>query len=148
MTPKPAKTQSKVVVKPKTLAKERYYEARGARKTATALARLTSKKSEIVVNGKSYKEYFKIPSHQEAVIAPFKMLNQENVGASVKVYGGGIHAQAEAVRHAISRALVKMDEALKKRLRQFGFLTRDPRMVERKKYGLKKARRAPQWAKR
>src|SRR3989344_5191309 len=107
MTPRPAKTQSKPVV----VKKERYYVARGARKTATALARLTSQKSEIVVNGKDYKEYFKIPMHQEKVIAPFKMLNQENVGASVKVYGGGIHAQAEAVRHAISRALVKMDEA-------------------------------------
>lgn len=145
MVPRPAKTQK---IQPKVVPTVRYYAARGARKTAVALVRLTSKKSEIIVNGKDYKAYFRIPLHQGTVLAPFKMLNQENVGASVKVYGGGIHAQAEAVRHAISRALVKMDETLKKRLRQFGFLTRDSRMVERKKYGLKKARKAPQWAKR
>ena len=69
-------------------------------------------------------------------------------GVEVKVSGGGIGAQAEAVRHGISRALLKINPELKKPLKRAGFLTRDPRMVERKKYGLKKARRAPQWAKR
>ena len=67
---------------------------------------------------------------------------------TVKVKGGGIMAQSEAVRHGLSRALVKFNESFKKLLREAGFLTRDPRMVERKKYGLKKARRAPQWQKR
>jgi small subunit ribosomal protein S9 len=86
---------------------------------------------------------------RETALAPLNNLKlADKFDVTIKVVGGGIHAQAEAVRHGLARALVLSDAGLKKRLRGLGFLTRDPRMVERKKYGLKKARRAPQWQKR
>ncbi len=101
------------------------------------------------VNGADYTLYFKTPKQRAALLAPFKMLNiAERFNASVMVHGGGINAQAEAARNAIAKAIIKFDESLKKRLRRFGYVTRDARMVERKKYGHKKARRAPQWKKR
>ncbi|MBI2025149.1 MAG: 30S ribosomal protein S9 [Candidatus Harrisonbacteria bacterium] len=126
-----------------------YFQARGGRKTAYAFARVLSGKGELTVNSKNYKDYFRIPKNQKAASAPFDILNiKDKVSASVKVSGGGINAQAEAVRNAVARALAKFDVNLKSALRRAGFLTRDSRMVERKKYGLKKARRAPQWAKR
>ena len=82
-------------------------------------------------------------------MAPIEELKlEEKLAVVVKVVGGGVSAQAEAVRHGLARALALMEPELKTRLRVAGFLTRDPRMVERKKYGLKKARRAPQWKKR
>ncbi|OGY64994.1 MAG: 30S ribosomal protein S9 [Candidatus Harrisonbacteria bacterium RIFCSPLOWO2_01_FULL_40_28] len=130
----------------------KYFEAVGRRKTAVARVRLfkaSSKTSDVEVNKKSYKDYFVLPRQQKTVIAPFDLLSlQGTLKATVRVRGGGIEAQAEAVRHGIARALVVMDEASKKRLQRASFLTRDSRMVERKKYGLKKARRAPQWNKR
>ena len=93
--------------------------------------------------------YFRLPKHQTEVVSPLDALQvADRVRISVHVKGGGIHAQAHAVRNALAKALVKFDQESKKRLRRMGFLTRDARMVERKKYGLKKARRAPQWAKR
>ncbi len=129
--------------------KDRYYEARGGRKTATAVARIFHGKGGITVNGKEYAAYFREEADQEKVREPFLAVGQADaLAASVKVAGSGIHAQAEAVRHALSRALLKLNETFKKPLRVRGFLTRDARMVERKKYGLKKARRAPQWSKR
>ena len=128
---------------------ERYFEAVGRRKTAVARVRLHPKKSGITINGIDYKEYFKMPKYQETVLSPFEVMKiAEKFGVSIKVFGGGLTGQAEAIRHGISRALVKVDEAHRKRLRAVGYLTRDSRMVERKKYGKKKARRAPQWAKR
>ena len=127
----------------------RYHEAVGRRKTAVARVRIFGKGGDISVNGKEYKKYFTVARHQVGVAAPFKEAQLEGkFGVEAKVAGGGIGAQAEAVRHGISRALLKINPELKKPLKRAGFLTRDPRMVERKKYGLKKARRAPQWAKR
>ena len=143
-------TKTKKVVKKaevKSIGKERYFYARGARKTAVARVKLFTKNTGITVNGKAYQDYFKTPVCRQMLTAPLKAVQQE-LGVIAMVAGGGINAQAEAVRHGIARALVKFNETFKKRLRKEGFLTRDPRMVERKKYGLKKARRAPQWAKR
>jgi small subunit ribosomal protein S9 len=129
--------------------KKRYVEAVGRRKTSVARVRLTPGASEIKINGKDYKEYLKSPKLQEIAIAPLTVLNlKDKHGFSIVLIGGGIVSQAEAIRHGISRALIKFDAELKKRLKKYDFLTRDSRMVERKKYGLKKARRAPQWAKR
>ena len=127
----------------------RYFAAKGGRKTANASARVFSGKG-ITVNGKDYKEYFKSSMrNQMAALAPFEALKiNDSMGASVIVSGGGINAQAEAVRNAISRALAKSDETMKPALRRAGYMTRDSRTVERKKYGLLKARRSPQWAKR
>lgn len=127
----------------------RYKQGVGGRKTASAQVRIFPKQSGIVVNGKEYTEYFAQPRHQLTVLAPLKTAQMENaIGISVMVQGGGISAQADAIRNGIARALVSHDTELKKALRRDGHMTRDPRAVERKKYGLKKARRAPQWAKR
>lgn len=146
MAKSPAKTKSAAAPEP---AKERYIEAVGRRKTSVARVRIYPKKSGIVVNGVDYKQYFKMPKYQETVFAALDLIKvPEKIGAEVKVFGGGLTGQAEAVRHGLSRALVKLNETYRKKLRSAGFLTRDSRMVERKKYGLKKARRAPQWAKR
>src|SRR3989344_3093895 len=132
-----------------TITVDRYVEAVGRRKTAIARVRLYPKKTGYTINGKAYQDYFPMKKYQEMILTPFEVLSMnEKMGVNVLVRGGGINAQAEAVRHGISRALVVWDETFRKRLRISGFLTRDPRMVERKKYGLKKARRAPQWAKR
>jgi small subunit ribosomal protein S9 len=129
--------------------KERYFEAVGRRKTAVARVRLYTKKDGITVNGKNYTEYFPVLRYQkEAAVALEKMKIGDKLGAVIKVKGGGLSAQAEAVRHGIARALVKFNADFKKRLRRVGYLTRDPRMVERKKYGLHKARRGHQWRKR
>lgn len=132
-----------------TVKSERYFEAVGRRKTAVARVRLFTKKTNIEVNGKDLKIYFPNLRLQKALTAPFdKMKIIDKLGASIKLSGGGISAQAEAAALGISRALVKFNADFKKRLKRFGHLTRDSRAVERKKYGLKKARRAPQWKKR
>lgn len=128
----------------------KYYEARGARKTAVARVRLWTKgEKEFFVNGKHLSQYFPIPELQQTALASLRKMNVEGkFRIEVKVGGGGISAQAEAIRHGIARALVLFNPDFKKRLRKAGYLTRDPRMRERKKFGLKRARRAPQWAKR
>lgn len=142
MTSKPQ--TEKLVVK-----KNRFTQARGGRKTANAIARVFANIPGIFVNDKDYKEYFKTPRNQAVAESPIKVLNvADKLGATVHVSGGGINAQADAVRNAISRALTKLNETYRIPLKRAGFLTRDARMVERKKYGLVKARRAPQWAKR
>lgn len=133
----------------KKVESSRYYEGKGGRKTSIARVRISSKVKGITVNDKAYKEYFKEVRLQKDVEAPFEVMGlTEQMGATVKVKGGGLKGQAGAVRHGLARALVLFNEEFRKRLRKEGFLTRDPRMVERKKYGLRKARRAPQWAKR
>ena len=139
----PTKEESK-----KSKSGSKYFEDKGRRKTAVARVRIfTGEKVE--VNGQSLAEYFPLKKLQETVTAPFKITGfSEKMGASVKVSGGGVSAQAEAARHGISRSLVAMDPELRKPLKAAGFLKRDPRMVERKKAGLKKARRAPKWRKR
>ena len=140
----PAKT-IEIAAKP-----DRYWEAVGRRKTAIARVRLFTKGDKVlVVNGKLYDVYFQDLTNRAVVEEALKkMKSLERFRMSAKVSGGGIHAQAEAIRHGISRALIKFNPDFRKRLRRAGYLTRDPRMKERKKFGLKKARRAPQWAKR
>jgi small subunit ribosomal protein S9 len=129
--------------------KERYFETVGRRKTAIARVRLYTKKTGIEVNNQDFQKYFPILRLQKKITAPLEKMKIINkLGAVVKVKGGGINAQAEAISLGIARALVKFNPDFRKRLRRAGHLTRDARVVERKKYGLKKARRAPQWQKR
>lgn len=129
--------------------KDKYYEATGRRKTAISRVRLYTKVKTLTVNNKPLDEYFKVARFQKAAFEPIeKMKIGDKLGAIVKVSGGGHMAQSEATRLAVARALIKFNPIFKKRLRKLGFLTRDSRAVERKKYGLKKARRAPQWKKR
>lgn len=127
-----------------------YIESTGRRKTATARVRVApAKTNSIVVNDKEYTTYFPTKELQAVVMDAFN--TEEVVGkyaVTVKVVGGGAHAQAEAVRHGISRSLVKEDALLRKPLKKEGFLKRDPRTKERRKFGLKKARKSPQWSKR
>jgi small subunit ribosomal protein S9 len=150
-TKKTAKKEEEVEVE-KTEEKSQYFYAVGKRKTAIAQVRIyLSEKAEkgIVVNEKKFEEYFPIARLRDTLKAPLAMAGQDvKFDVSVKVRGGGVSAQAEAVRLGISRALVKFNGDLKKSLRDRGFMTRDARKVERKKPGLKKARKSPQWAKR
>ncbi len=125
------------------------YRAVGRRKSASARVRIDKGKGEVIINGQELKVYFPYFEMQEIVMAPLKALGKEkDLDVSVKVNGGGKKGQAVAVQHGIARALVKWNEDFKKSLRAGAFLTRDSRVKERKKPGLKKARRAPQWSKR
>jgi small subunit ribosomal protein S9 len=134
----------------KTKEKVKYYQATGRRKTSTCVVRLFEKKSgEILINEKKLEEYFPTPELQKTVREPLVDLSMvDKFFISAKLKGGGVKSQAEAVRHGIARALVLFDENLRKQVKSAGYLTRDPRMRERKKPGLKRARRAPQWRKR
>lgn len=129
---------------------EKYWEAVGRRKTSVARVRLfTRGRKEFLVNDKPYREYFPtLDLEQIASAALSKMNTLDRFRVLVKVRGGGYHSQAEAVRHATARVLVEFNFNFRKRLKKAGYLTRDPRMRERKKFGLKRARRAPQWSKR
>ncbi len=129
---------------------KKYIEAVGRRKKAIARVRLFEKgKGEITVNEKSVGDFFPIFEHQEMLRQPFEAVGQEGkFDVSVKVKGGGISGQAESVRLGIARALIKLDPELRTSLKKLGYLKRDPRVRERKKPGLKAARRAPQWSKR
>lgn len=123
----------------------------GRRKTAIARLKLTKKSEDglhLKVNDQDYKTYFPYFDWHELLTKPLKMAGVENFEAIVKVSGGGQRSQAEAVRHAIARALVVLNPEAKAALRKEGYITRDPREKERMKPGLKKARRAPQWSKR
>lgn len=128
----------------------RYIETVGRRKTSVARVRIfPGSKFSMNINNKPFESYFLTFELKDIVTAPFKKPGlTESFAVSVKVKGGGIHSQAEAVRHGISRALEVHDPVLRKILKPLGFLKRDPRMKERRKFGLKKARKAPQWAKR
>jgi len=130
--------------------KKGYVEAIGRRKTATARVRISPcPKLSLIINGKDVNDYFQTSELRSIVGAAFskgEMASEYFV--SVKVAGSGIHAQAEAVRHGITRALVNGDENLRVKLKKLGFLKRDSRAVERKKFGLKKARKSPTWSKR
>ena len=129
---------------------DRYFEAIGRRKTAVARVRLfTRGEKQFLVNGAPYQKYFTMAEEQQTVTASMrKMKCLDKFKVTVMVKGGGRNAQAEAVRHGTARVLVDFNNNFKKRLRKVGYLTRDPRMRERKKFGLKRARKAPQWAKR
>lgn len=131
--------------------KTAYIEGIGRRKTASARVRLTpSSATTIVVNGKPHTEYFKHLALQQVVtdILETKEAGIENYTITVKVVGGGISAQADAIRLGIARSLVKEKESRRIPLKREGFLKRDPRAVERKKFGLRKARKRPAWSKR
>ena len=135
-----------------TIEKGGYIEAVGRRKTAAARVRISkskTKKGHIVVNEKPHTDFFKTAELQNIVTDPMSKVElEQGFDVSARVKGGGQHAQAEAVRHGISRALVAFDLELRKNLKKEGFLKRDPRTKERRKFGLKKARKAPQWSKR
>jgi len=135
----------------------RYLEAIGRRKTCTARVRAfyipedkrESGQIRIAVNSRPYLEYFKILELQKAVDAPLRKLKLQDVfSVSAKTSGGGFRGQAEAIRHGLSKILAKLDPEWHKRLKRSKFLTRDPRAVERKKYGRHKARKGHQWHKR
>lgn len=126
---------------------KKYTEGIGRRKSAIARVRLEdAAKQNIIVNGKDLESYFPVKELQETVLSP--LINKKTFNVSIKVIGGGISSQAGAIRHGIARALISIDETLRKELKGEGFLKRDPRSKERKKYGLKKARKSPQWSKR
>ena len=172
----PEKSKTKLALKPKTkqvrsvskqadkkaakkitkVDDKRYYEAVGRRKQATARVRLHTsdpsnsvKEGKLLINEKPYKEYFKTLALQKKIEAPFSRLKSlSRFRATVKVSGGGSTGQAEAVRHGLSRALILFDDNFRKKLKKSGYLTRDPRKKERKKFGKKKARKSPQWSKR
>lgn len=129
---------------------DRYFEATGRRKTAVARVRLFTKgEKEFLVNDKQYQQYFQTADDQETAVSSMKKMKcLDKFRVTVKVKGGGHTAQAEAVRHGTARVLVDFNQNFRKRLRKAGYLTRDARMRERKKFGLKRARRAPQWSKR
>lgn len=150
-SPKKSVSKKKEVKKETPVSEDsRYIESIGRRKKAVARVRIWTKgKKEFLVNQKPFNEYFSTLDLQEkaqSALTKMNCLDKFKISALVK--GGGINAQAEAIRHGISRALVTFNDDFKKRLKKAGFLTRDPRMRERKKFGLKRARRAPQWRKR
>lgn len=138
----------------KEKSKERYVEAVGRRKTSTARVRIwPSAKSSFIVNGKEAKDYFHTEGERRLITDPIVKItppDKANAKWSIeaRVSGGGTHSQAEAVRHGLSRALVESDSEWRGKLKTLGFLKRDPRAKERRKFGLKKARKAPQWSKR
>lgn len=139
-------------------AKEKYYESVGRRKEAVARVRLMTRKSGdpvtedralMTVNGKDYADYFLDSNLRERVEQPLRRLKSlHRFKVTALVSGGGISGQADAVRHGISRGLELFDANFRKKLKKAGLLTRDPRRVERKKPGLKKARKAGRWSKR
>jgi small subunit ribosomal protein S9 len=127
----------------------RYYEAVGRRKRATARVRLYPGDGQIVINDRDVDDYFGRPQDRLQVVAPLRLTdNETRFNVSILVKGGGITGQAQAVRHGVSRALLHVEPGLRPVLRRAGFLTRDPREKERKKPGLKRARKAPQYTKR
>lgn len=128
----------------------KYIEAIGRRKQSSARVRLHSGGTgKITINEREFENYLPIAIMQQIVMAPLKDTGTENVfDISVKVVGGGFHGQADAIRLGISRALIDFNPEFRAVLKKNGFLTRDPRVRERKKFGRRSARRSPQWSKR
>ena len=127
---------------------KKYTEGIGRRKVAVARVRIfEAAKNTFEVNGKKLDEYFKTENQIKTVKEAMELAGQK-FKVSIKVLGSGLNAQAEAVRHGLARALEKVDPALRSELKEKGYIKRDPRKKERKKFGLKKARRSPQWSKR
>ena len=125
------------------------YSATGRRKTSVARVRLVPGEGKITINKRDIDDYFGLETLKLIVRQPLMLTEtQARFDVIVTVSGGGLTGQAGAIRHGVARALVKRAEALKPAIKKAGFLTRDPRMKERKKYGLKAARRAPQFSKR
>lgn len=128
----------------------KYIETVGRRKTSVARVRITpSAKASFSINKKTIEDYFKVAEQREIVISPINETKlDQKFTVTVVVKGGGVNSQAEAIRHALARALINFDLTLRKDLKKIGYLKRDPRAKERRKFGLKKARKAPQWSKR
>jgi len=128
----------------------KYIRAVGRRKTATAVVRMyEAKKTSYSINGKDLNSYFPTPELKKVVTGAFEAVNvDQKFEVVITTKGSGIHSQAEASRHGISRCLVMFDEELRSTLKKAKMLKRDPRQKERRKFGLKKARKAPQWSKR
>lgn len=128
---------------------ELFFWGTGRRKAATARVRICRGEGKIIVNKRAFEEYFPIPLTRKIIVQP--LATTETMGRFdiyANISGGGSTGQSGALRHGIARALVKFNEEFHSPLKKNGFLTRDPRMKERKKYGLKKARRKPQFSKR
>jgi small subunit ribosomal protein S9 len=130
--------------------KDEYLYSVGKRKTSVAQIRVFKKgEGNVEVNAKDFKVYFPKSEWQETVLSPLKMIGQDDkLNVTVKVSGGGIFSQAQAIRHGLAKALIQLNPNFRKPLKKAGYITRDPRKKERKKPGLKSARRAPQWKKR
>ncbi len=129
--------------------KKKYFNGTGRRKTAVARVRLLPGEGAVIINGKPLEELFPHPGQRRTILQP--LLVTDNLGkysAMIKVAGGGVSGQTGAISHGIARALVAANEGFKMSLRQYGLLTRDPRVKERMKPGLKRARKAPQYTKR
>lgn len=134
------------VIKEKSVT-SRYIEAIGRRKTSVARVRIVpSAKLSILINDKDISSYF--PTEEMRLVAQTPLTGHGHFTITAKLSGGGIHSQAEALSHGIARALIKDDATLRKDLKKAGMLKRDPRAKERRKFGLKKARKAPKWSKR
>lgn len=130
---------------------DKYIEAIGRRKTASARVRITpASKMSYDVNGKTIEEYFPTKELQMVAVESFteSKLTESKFKVTVVVKGGGISGQADAMRHGMARALIDWDKELRGKLKKAGLLKRDPRAKERRKFGLKKARKSPQWSKR
>ena len=131
------------------MAKKTQYLGTGRRKSSVARVRLTTGKGTITINGRTFEDYIPSAAIRLDVLQPLEMTeSKEKFDINVNVCGGGISGQAGAIRLGITRALMEVDPDLRKTLKPAGLVTRDPRAKERKKYGLKKARRAPQFSKR
>ncbi|GAA0177892.1 30S ribosomal protein S9 [Clostridium sediminicola] len=125
------------------------YLGTGRRKKSVARVRLVPGDGKVIINKRDEKEFFGLETLRVIVNQPLVLTGtKDRFDVLVNVFGGGFTGQAGAIRHGIARALLKADESLRPELKKAGYLTRDPRMKERKKYGLKKARRAPQFSKR
>jgi len=130
-------------------AKQSYFHGTGRRKTSVAQVKITPGNGAIIINGIPYEELFPSQEHRRTILQPLMVTESlSKFNAMVKVNGGGVTGQSGAISLGISRALVEADESLKPVLRQNGLLTRDPRVKERKKPGLRRARKAPQYTKR
>jgi small subunit ribosomal protein S9 len=131
------------------MTQQHYYYGTGRRKTAVARVRLYPGTGAVIVNGKPLEQVFTRPAHQQAILRGLHATEtQGRFNVQIKVGGGGITGWAGAISHGIARALVEAEESYKPALRRLGLLTRDPRMRESKHYGLKRARKAPQYTKR
>jgi small subunit ribosomal protein S9 len=151
MEKKTAKKTVKKTSAPAEKKTHKYFEGIGRRKTSSARVRIfpSGAEKEIIVNGKNLEKYFPVHEMRQNVLSILQKMDLVGkMGISVKVVGGGLNSQSEAIRHGIANALVLFDPENRRQLKSGGFLTRDSRMRERKKFGLKRARRAPQWAKR
>ncbi len=132
-----------------TTKENRYIEAVGRRKTSVARVRLTpSPKTTFKINNRDFATYFPTAELRSVIESSLKLADKGTYTITANIKGGGVHSQAEAMRLGISRALSDKDDAVRIKLKSAGMLKRDPRAKERRKFGLKKARKAPQWSKR